>query len=39
MVREEAYRITGEALRNAVKHAQARRVTVTIHTSRGSCAW
>jgi signal transduction histidine kinase/ligand-binding sensor domain-containing protein len=31
MVREEAYRITGEALRNAVKHAQARHVTVTIH--------
>ncbi len=31
MVREEAYRITGEALRNAVKHAHARRVTVTIH--------
>jgi signal transduction histidine kinase/ligand-binding sensor domain-containing protein len=31
IVRDEAYRITGEALRNAVKHAQARRVTVTIH--------
>jgi signal transduction histidine kinase len=31
VVREEAYRIAGEALRNAVKHAQARRITVTIH--------
>jgi hypothetical protein len=30
VVREEAYRIAGEALRNAVKHAQARRITVTI---------
>jgi signal transduction histidine kinase len=31
VVREEAYRIAGEALRNAVKHARARRITVTIH--------
>jgi signal transduction histidine kinase/ligand-binding sensor domain-containing protein len=31
IVRDEAYRIAGEALRNAVKHAQARRITVTIH--------
>ena len=31
MVRDEAYQIAGEALRNAVKHAGARRVTVTIH--------
>jgi signal transduction histidine kinase len=31
MVREEAYRIAAEALRNAVKHAQARQLTVTIH--------
>jgi len=31
VVREEAYRIAGEALRNAVKHAQARQITVTIH--------
>src|SRR5262249_31358161 len=31
VVRDEAYRIAGEALRNAMKHAQARRVTVTIH--------
>jgi signal transduction histidine kinase/ligand-binding sensor domain-containing protein len=31
VVREEVYRIAGEALRNAVKHAQARRITVTIH--------
>ncbi len=31
VVRDEAYRIAGEALRNAVKHASARRVTVTIH--------
>jgi signal transduction histidine kinase len=30
-VREEAYRIAAEALRNAVKHARARRITVTIH--------
>ena len=31
VVREEAYRIAGEALRNAFKHAQARRIIVTIH--------
>jgi signal transduction histidine kinase len=31
IVRDEAYRIVGEALRNAVKHAQARRVVATIH--------
>jgi signal transduction histidine kinase len=31
VVREEAFRIAGEALRNAVKHAEARRVLVTIH--------
>jgi signal transduction histidine kinase/ligand-binding sensor domain-containing protein len=31
VVRDEAYQIAGEALRNAVKHAGARRVTVTIH--------
>ena len=31
VVREEAYRIGGEALRNAFKHAQARHITVTIH--------
>lgn len=31
VVRDEAYRIAGEALRNAVKHAQARRVVLTIH--------
>ena len=31
VVREEAYRIATEALRNAVKHAQAQRITVTIH--------
>jgi signal transduction histidine kinase len=31
LVREEAYRVAAEALRNAVKHAQARRITVTIH--------
>ena len=30
VVREEAYRIAGEALRNAFKHAQARRIAVTI---------
>jgi signal transduction histidine kinase len=31
VVRDEAYQIAGEALRNAVKHAGARHVTVTIH--------
>jgi signal transduction histidine kinase len=31
VVRDEAYQIAGEALRNVVKHASARRVTVTIH--------
>jgi signal transduction histidine kinase len=31
VVRDEAYQIAGEALRNAVKHAGARQVTVTIH--------
>jgi ligand-binding sensor domain-containing protein/signal transduction histidine kinase len=30
-VREEAYRIAGEALRNAFTHAHARRINVTIH--------
>ena len=31
IVRDEAYQIAGEALRNAVRHAGARQVTVTIH--------
>jgi signal transduction histidine kinase len=31
VVREEAYRIAGEALRNAFKHAQAHQIIVTIH--------
>ena len=31
VVREEAYRIAGEALRNAFKHAQARQIIVAIH--------
>jgi hypothetical protein len=31
VVREEAYRIVGEAVRNAFKHAQARHIIVTIH--------
>jgi signal transduction histidine kinase len=31
VVREETYRIACEALRNAFNHAQARRITVTIH--------
>ncbi len=31
VVREEAYRIAAEALRNAVRYAQARQLTVTIH--------
>src|SRR4029450_13148971 len=30
IVRDEAYRIASEALRNACKHAQARRITVEI---------
>lgn len=30
VVRDEAYRIAGEALRNAFRHAQARRITVAI---------
>src|SRR5262249_16401195 len=30
IVRDEAYRIAGEALRNALRHAQARRITVQI---------
>jgi signal transduction histidine kinase len=30
MVRDEAYRIAGEALRNAFRHAQAQRITVEI---------
>ena len=30
VVRDEAYRIAGEALRNAFRHAQARRITVEI---------
>jgi signal transduction histidine kinase len=31
VVRDEAYRIAGEALRNAFKHAEARRIIVTLH--------
>ena len=31
VVRDEAYRIAGEALRNAVKHARAGHIIVTIH--------
>ena len=34
LVRDEAFRIAGEALRNALKHARARHVTVTIHYDR-----
>jgi signal transduction histidine kinase len=30
VVREEAYRIAAEALRNAFRHAQARRITITL---------
>ena len=30
IVRDEAYRIAGEALHNAFKHAEARHITVTI---------
>jgi signal transduction histidine kinase len=31
LVRDEAYRIAGEALRNAIKHAHAQHIAVTIH--------
>jgi signal transduction histidine kinase/ligand-binding sensor domain-containing protein len=31
VVRDEAYRIAGEAMRNAFRHAQARQIIVTIH--------
>jgi nitrate/nitrite-specific signal transduction histidine kinase len=31
VVREEAFRIAGEALRNAIKHAHAQRIVVTVH--------
>ena len=31
VVRDEAYQIAGEALRNAIKHAHARHIAVTIH--------
>ena len=34
LVRDEAFRIAGEALRNAIKHAAAQHVTVTIHYER-----
>jgi signal transduction histidine kinase/streptogramin lyase len=34
VVRDEAYRIAGEALRNAFRHAQARRITVEIRYDR-----
>src|SRR6185295_10850145 len=34
VVREEAFRIAGEALRNAIKHAHARHIAVTIHYER-----
>jgi ligand-binding sensor domain-containing protein/signal transduction histidine kinase len=31
LVREEAWRIAGEALRNSFRHADARQITVTLH--------
>jgi signal transduction histidine kinase/ligand-binding sensor domain-containing protein len=34
LVRDEAFRIAGEALRNAIKHSGAQHVTVTIHYER-----
>jgi signal transduction histidine kinase len=34
IVREEAFRIAGEALRNAIKHARAQHIGVTIHYER-----
>ena len=35
VVRDEAYRIAGEALRNAFRHAQARRIAVEIRYDEG----
>lgn len=35
VVRDEAYRIAGEALRNAVRHAQARQIAVEIRYGEG----
>ena len=35
VVRDEAYRIAGEAMRNAFRHAQARQITVEIRYGRG----
>jgi signal transduction histidine kinase/ligand-binding sensor domain-containing protein len=35
MLRDEIYRITGEALRNAFHHARARRIEVEIHYGTG----
>jgi signal transduction histidine kinase len=35
IVRDEAYRIAGEALRNAFRHAQARRIAVKIRYGEG----
>jgi signal transduction histidine kinase len=35
IVRDEAYRIAGEALRNAFRHARARRIAVEIRYDRG----
>ncbi|HEX6650764.1 MAG TPA: two-component regulator propeller domain-containing protein, partial [Pyrinomonadaceae bacterium] len=34
MVRDEAYRIAGEALRNAIRHAQARHISIEIRYDR-----
>jgi signal transduction histidine kinase len=34
IVREEAFRIAGEALRNAIKHAHAQHIGVTIYYER-----
>jgi ligand-binding sensor domain-containing protein/signal transduction histidine kinase len=34
IVRDEAFRIAGEALRNAIKHAHAQHIGVTIHYER-----
>ena len=37
VVRDEAYRIACEALRNAFRHAQARRITVEIRYDKRHC--
>jgi signal transduction histidine kinase len=38
-VRDEAYRIAGEALRNAFRHAQAQRIRVKIQYDNRQFRW